>query len=96
MARPGSSYPYTGTFVSELAATGREHVTIVCAPCGHSRTLALADVLAEHGDVVLPHALSLVTARCKRRGTAANISCSAVFGDPVTVEEAEAIRAARA
>ena len=94
MRQPG--YKYTGTFLSELAAAGRERTTIVCGPCGREGSYRLASLIAEHGDVVLPHLLSIVSADCPRRlGMASNLACSAVFRDPVTAEEAAAIKAGR-
>lgn len=92
---PSPDYPYRGTFLSELAATGRQSLTIRCVPCGKERTRSIDSMMASLGDIVLPHALSIITVRCEKRGLAGNVGCAAVYADPPTVEEEERIKAGR-
>jgi hypothetical protein len=89
------TYRYTGHRLSDLLALQRDEVTIVCAPCGFSATVPIRELIAAHGNVVLPHLLSLVTPSCPRRGKADSISCGAVYETPLMMEEELQLKAGR-
>lgn len=87
------AYPYTGHRLSDLLALGRDEVTIVCHACSKRGTVAVRELIAAHGNVVLPHLSSLVMPSCPRRGKPDSIACGAVYETPLSIEDEAFLKA---
>lgn len=80
--------------LSDLLAIGETNVEIVCSPCRRRGRYGIVGLIERHGDVVLPHLLTLVPRECPGRQEPVP-RCSAVFDHPLTVEQEAAIKARR-